>query len=466
MKLLFILFSIAMSGCMVGPQYQKPDSQLSEKWKNSIPSSSSSNQLWWKGLNQPKLDILIQEALDSNLDIQEAIARYNESVAFLKISDSNLYPTVNFNGAIGKYKQSENAGLGILSQFAPGVEREVDIGQLTIGATWELDFAGGLRQQKNAYLQNALSKAEETKAVQLLITSEVADAFISIASLKSMKSELDASIALLTQSEEIIRLKTELGEVSAQELLDIRSSLYQLKSKLPNYESQIEEQQNRLAVLIGKNPSDSHFDIEPLTIDYSISNPIAGLPADILRNRPDIKSAEFKLMATNAMIGANIAEYYPKVSLMGLIGQESNTFENLFQSSSNLFQRVIGIRWRLFDFGRIDSQINQAQAKNQEQLINYRKLVLKATADAETNLYSFSKSQEMLFRLREQKQSFDKSLAIVEKKYQIGEVSKFTLIQKRIEGKSIDENIFSTQMNRTKLAINCSRVLGGSISIK
>ena len=125
MKILFILFSILLSGCVVGPQYQKPDVGLSDKWKNSTSSKPIKDQVWWVGLNQPQLDQLIQEALSSNLDIQEAMARYNESVAFLKYADSNLYPNANLNGAIGKYKQSQNAGLGILSQFVPNVEREI-----------------------------------------------------------------------------------------------------------------------------------------------------------------------------------------------------------------------------------------------------------------------------------------------------------------------------------------------------
>ncbi len=457
--------SLSLSACVLGPSMQSPQPAMASQWRNPLPESTTprSTQPWWLALRQPGLNAVMQQALSENLDIQQAMARYTQATAYVQSANAALYPSANLNAAAGRIQQSQNAGLGILSRAVPGVEREVDIAQINLGASWELDFAGGLKQKKRAYQKHAEASADEVAAMRLLISAEVADAYLQIAGLQQARQHLANAITLNEQALNIVKLRVQLGETAEQDYQQQRSLWHQWRAQLPLLDSQIEQQRNRLAALQGHMASSHRDHIPMLGLNRQAEAPEQGLPGDLLRYRPDIRAAEARLTASHALIGATMAEYYPKISLSALLGQESNAFASLGQSQSTLFQRVIGLRWRLFDFGRVDAQVKQATAKHKEQWLAYQQLVIKATADAESTLFHFAKLLESEQQLQARKTAYAQTLQTAKQQLAVGEISQLTWLEKQVAAEHIDRQLAQTQLELVQAHIQVVRVLGATV---
>lgn len=396
MKRLALLPLTALAACTAGPNYAPPEVPVAPAWRAPVAPGQAQSQPWWKGFADPVLEQLQSEALTANLTIEQALARLDQARAVAGAASAARLPAAQVDGTAARAQQSLNSGLGQLSRYVPDLPRTVNSGNATLNGSWDLDFAGGLRRRQEAARASVDEAEAGVAAARLAVSAELAQAYFRLRTAEAQRIALGQMESLARERQRIMAARLAAGATSAAEAERTSAAAEQVAAALPETLAWIEAERARIAVLVGRSPS--------LPPDLSGSftaqtpDPVAGLPAAVLRARPDVAAAEARLVAANAAIGAAMAEYWPSLSLGGLIGFQSNRFGELFTGDSVAIQGAASLRWRLFDFGRIDAEVARAKGRNRELLAAYRETVLRATGDVETAHFALAASREALAR--------------------------------------------------------------------
>jgi NodT family efflux transporter outer membrane factor (OMF) lipoprotein len=395
-----LISTLLQSGCTVGPKYRPPSVQL-QPFHNApaiagraTGSATPPLDTWWTGFQDSELTRIIQRALDQNLDLQAAVARVEQARAVAKEAGAKRLPAGTLNAQSEAFRQSLESQVGRYAPVLPGFNRNQVYYDLNVGATWEADIFGGLRRGAQAATAEAQAAEAAHMGTRVSIVADAADAYFQIRGaqirIQLAKEQIDTDDHLVR----LVRQRKEAGIGSDRELAQAEALLSQAKATLPPLVIILESQLNRLDVLLGAQPGTYATELATAADIPTIpAISTAGPAPDLLRRRPDIIAAERHLAASNARIGQALAEYYPKISLAGLIGNESIAPGHLFKESTFQPSAVAGLRWRLFDFGRVDAEVRQARGANAEALLLYRNSVLRAAEDVEDAFNALSQSQ-------------------------------------------------------------------------
>lgn len=398
MRVLLALSTLALSACMSGPNYVRPSLPLADAFR-AAPNHASPGHAGaplWTMFHDPVLDRLEAKALTGNLSIASALDRLDQARTAVRGRVAALHPAGLLDGNAARLRQSENAGLGQLSRYtqaldqltdsgsSSGLARTVDNYQINSGVSWDIDFAGGLRRQAQAAHAKADAAAAGVEVARLTVSAELADAYLAYRGAANQVTVLDRLNTAAQARMAIMAARVRLGAVPASALDEARAEGMRTAGAVSLAQALRDAQANRIAVLIGQSPS-----LPVIELDGDAPVPVAdafgtGVPADLLRWRPDLIVAENKLAAANAQIGVALAEYYPHVTLSALFGFNSARLSNLFTGSSALVQGGGALRWRLFDFGRVDAQVKVSRGVAREALADYRSAVLRASEEVET----------------------------------------------------------------------------------
>jgi multidrug efflux system outer membrane protein len=353
-KIIFFLSLILLtSGCMVGPNYQRPQVDTPQTWRfEDKEAKDLANTAWWEQFKDPVLNELIQVALRENKDIQIAAARVEQFAGQYSTTRAALFPQVGAGASAGRQRVSELTGPTPLEgQGNPTFNNY----ELFLNAAWEIDLWGKLRRATEAARANLLSTEEARRTVILTLVSSVANSYIN---LRDFDKQLDITKQTAKNYKEgydIFKLRFQYGIVSEIEVSQAKSQYEQALANIPLFEKIISQQENALSVLLGRNPG-------PIprgkTIDELMPPAVpAGLPSDILVNRPDIRQAEQNLIAANANIGVAKALYYPSISLTGALGLASNDLSNLFKGPAKTWSWAVPLAAPIFTGGAIAGQV-------------------------------------------------------------------------------------------------------------
>ncbi|SDB59675.1 efflux transporter outer membrane subunit [Pseudomonas sp. NFACC13-1] len=389
--LAFLVSASLMTGCAVGPDYQRPDATLSDRFlgQSSVEQRAGTAQTrlttWWEGFGDPVLTDFINKALEQNLDLAQASARVAQARAGLGAANAALLPSGNISGQAARAYQSVETPLGQVLNSTPGYDRYGNTYSMDLGASWELDVFGGLRRGREAALAEYQASEAGAAATRLAVAAQTADTYIT---LRGLQARLDiANRQVKTQQDllEKVRLLYSKGLAASYQVRQTEGELAQVQATVPVLQTGLDAAMNALDVMLGTPPGTHR---PQLTETGSIPLPpqISGMgtPADLLRRRPDLIVAERRLAASNARIGEAVAEYYPKFSLSALLGSATTVSAgHLFSGGASQASGALGLRWRLFDFGRINAQIDQAKGQEAEALAAYRQSALRATEDVE-----------------------------------------------------------------------------------
>lgn len=389
--LLATAFSLALAACAVGPDYVKPAANMAPAFRHAAPATAASAptpalEVWWTYFNDPVLTHIIERALAQNLDLAAALARVEQARASARLSNAALLPIGSVNAQIAEQRQSLQSELGKLASSHPGYQRDATLYSGGVGASWEADLAGGLHRGQEADSAEAQAAEADHMGVRVTIAAEAADAYFRVRGAQTRMTLAEAELKADSDLLELVLLRLKEGMATEREQAQAEARLAQVKATLPPLRAEREVQLNRLDVLMGVQPGSYAAElVTPLT-EASIPPLAVSLkPEQLLRRRPDVIAAERRLAASNARIGVAIAEYYPKFSLSALLG-----FESLSSAtpSAASFQplALVGLRWRLFDFGRVDAEVARAKGANAEALAHYRQAMLLATEDVENAL--------------------------------------------------------------------------------
>lgn len=383
--------SVLLAGCAVGPRYTPPvmvqpsSFQAAPAVEGRVGGSDTTDLVaWWRSFNDPLLTSFVERGLAQNLDLQQASARVAQARAALKGTNAALLPSGQISGQVGENYQSRQTPLGRIGSAFPQFERSSETYELDLGASWEIDLFGGRDAARDAARADWQASQAGAVAARLSVAAQIADTYVAVRMLQARldvaRSQLDTQQRLV----DLVALQYRKGVAAELQLRQAEGALAQVRASVPALQNELDMTMNALDVLIGVQPGTTRAELTakaPIPTPPAIST--AGGPAALLRRRPDIIAAERSLAASNDRIGVAVAEYYPKFSLSGLLGTATTAAGGVFAGGATQASGVFGLRWRLFDFGRVDAEIKAAKGRNAEALAAYRLTVLRASQDVE-----------------------------------------------------------------------------------
>ena len=464
-----VLNAFGLAACAVGPDYRPPVVEAPATFigQRAIdarpgPPAGVHPDDWWEDFNDPLLTHLVREALTQNLDLAQAVARVRVARASLQSATAALLPSGDVTGSALRQRISIDTPVGEILSAQPGARRTVNTFEADLVAGWEIDLVGGLRRSRES--ASALYQAAriDVAAARLAVAAETADTYVTMrglqARLEIAKQQIDTQRRLLAT----VQLQFSKGVAAALQVRQAEGSLAEVEATMPALETDLDAALNSLDVLLGSQPGTHRAaltGVSPIPIAPAIASAVG--PADLIRRRPDLVVAERQLRASNARIGVALAEYYPKFSFSGLIGSAATQSGQLFTGNAGQSQGVLGLRWRLFDFGRVDAEVSAARGRHAEQLAAYRQSVLRATGDVENAFSALVNSELQERTLAGGEASLTQARDLSFAAYRSGVVS-------LIEVLDADSRLLSTrdararaQAQAARAAIASYRALGG-----
>lgn len=465
----YLMLALGLAGCSVGPDYHAPEPSLQPFHSGSGTVGTATTvdlSVWWNEFHDPALTVIVRRALAQNLDLAASLARVEQSRAVAQAAGAELYPTVDFNGSATQQRQSLQSPLGALGRNLPGYDRNQK--ELVAGTTasWEIDLAGGLRRGAAAASAEAQAAEAEHAGTRVTVVAEAADAYMQIrgyqARLAVAANQIETDEHLLA----LVNLRRRLGDVDEREVAQAQALLKQARASVPPLRIGLAAQLNRLDVLMGDQPGTGAVQMATAVAIPKlapVSDSIA--PADVLRRRPDIIAAERHLAAANERIGQAVADYYPKVSLSGALGFDSITGQHMF--TRDAFQPSIAglVRWRLFDFGKIDAEVAQAKGANAQALANYRQAVLKACEDVENALVTLSQTEQRNQEIADEVEALSRARDLSETAYKAGAIPLTDVLDANRQLLDARDGLSSTQADSARAAVSLFRAIGGGWEI-
>ncbi len=413
-----ILVLGCLAGCKVGPNYLAPSIPVKQEWSLSysprMMGQPANNAYWWLHFQDPILDQLIQQSLAENLTLQEAGQRIVEANARLGFATGNLFPqTQSLDGTFSKSRLSSNT-----ANFfeIPGIfEQNTRPENWRIGANtvWELDFWGRYRraiESADASLNASLANYAD---VQVILLSQVATSYIELRTYERRICLAKENLQVQLNTLKTVGLKKSAGLASDIDLAQAESNLGQTKALLPQLEIERRRTSHRLSVLLGRPPVDLANEIGFTGVVPQAPHNLAfGIPADLLRRRPDIRRAERELAAQCARIGIAETELYPHISLIGSIGYSSENLSDLTRPSSAVAILAPNFSWNLFNYRRLKNNIAAEQAIFEQKAIAYKQAVLVAQQEAENAqtayVYGFDRADSLIFSVNSAKRAVER----------------------------------------------------------
>jgi len=467
--LAFLPSVIVLTGCAVGPDYRPPEIALSARFlgqenvEHRVVQSTADLQAWWAAFDDPLLARFVTLALEQNLDIAQAAARVAQSRASLRLPDAALLPSANVTAHSARVYQSTETPLGQVLDSTRDFDRSGGAYEANLGVGWEIDMFGGLQRGREAARAEYEASEAGAIATRLSVAAQTADVYVTIRGLQ-------ARIAIARQQTEtrrqllaLVMLQHEKKIAAELQVNQAGGSLAQVEAQSPVLEAGLDSAMNALDVLLGVPPGTYRPELS-----RAASVPIApglaetGTPAEMIRRRPDLIVAERRLAAANARIGVAISEYYPKFSLGALLGSATAVSSgNLFTSGASQARGVLGLRWRLFDFGRVDAQIAAARGQEAEALAAYRLAVLRATEDVENAFSALVKREAQVGILTRGESSLARARENSLAAYEGGVVSLIEVLDADGNLLQVRDAKAQAQTEAARAAIASFRALGG-----
>jgi len=446
-----------LTACTVGPKYKRPPVTVPDAYRGLAPeagpqtSTSLADEKWWSVFQDPQLQALIREALSQNYDVRIAAARVLEAQAALGITRADQFPTIS----AGVSSSNERFAA---TRITPAFETSPT--QVNLSLFWELDFWGKFRKATEAARANLLATEWGQKAVMSSLVSNMASAYFQ---LLELDSEMQISRNSLASRKESLRLVEVRAQGGATSQLDVRQSeqlVYTAAAAIPDLERRIEQQENLISILLGKNPG-------PITRGKPlVENPIlptvpVGLPSSILERRPDIQSAEQQLIAANARIGVARAAYFPQISLTALAGYQSPALTDLFTGPAGFWSFGGQLVQPIFTGGKIRSNVRLTEAQQQEAVLFYQQSIQLAFREVSDSLIAYRKNQE--FRAQEEllTNSAQDATRLSDMRYRGGVTSYLEVLDSDTRYFDAQLGLAQAQLNERLALVQLYNTLGG-----
>ena len=469
LTLTFTAAAALLAGCKVGPNYQRPGMDVPEQWLSATRPSAPMG--WWANFNDPQLDSLIRRAVVANLDLRLAGSRIAEARALRTSAGSSLYPAVNTSGRYTRSRSSENlfsgggggdssSGGSTTGGFAlPG--EQSDLFAVGFDASWEIDLWGRVRRGVEAADADLQASIEGRRDAMVSVMAEVARNYVE---LRAFQKRLAITRENVEAQEKTLRLVEGRARAGVDRDFDVvrqRALVNTTTSQIPLLEGAIRQTQYQLAVLLGRTPGELIAELSPRELPRLPEAVPAGLPSDLLRRRADIRRAERELAAATARVGVATADLFPRISLTGSLGLQSDEFKNLFQGASRAWSIGPSVFWPLFDAGRIRANIAIQNARQEQALIGYQRSVLIALQDVESALIGYAKEQERRKVLGEAVTNNQRAVSLANERYQAGLESLISVLDAQRQLFAAQDSLVQSDRAVAENLVALYKALGG-----
>lgn len=446
------------SGCAVGPNYKRPVASVPDSYRGLTPeeaaktqAASIGDQKWWEIFQDEQLRSLIRTSLQQNYDVRIAASHILAAQAQLGITRADQFPTVNGGAGISDNRSAK-------SKFLPAFEEST--GNVGLSVVWELDFWGKYRRATEAARANLLASEWARQEVLATLVASVAGGYFQ---LRALDLELEISKRTLASRQESLRLTQSLADHGSTSLLDVRQAeqlVFTAAAEVPALEQQIEQQENFISTLLGKNPADVPRG-QKLTEQAQPPEVPAGLTSSLLERRPDIREAEGQLVAANAQIGVARAAYFPQISLSGSGGFQSAALTNLFSGPAGTWNFGASLAQPIFTAGRLRSNVRLAEAQQQTAVLFYQQTIQGAFRGVSDALIAYRKSRE--FRAQEELlfQSAQDAAHLSHLRYNGGVTGYLEVLTNETNSFSAELALVQARLNELLALVQLYEALGG-----
>lgn len=445
------------SGCAVGPNYKRPVVSVPDSYRGptseaaKTETASIGDQKWWEIFQDEQLRSLIRTALQQNYDVRIAAARILAAQAQVGITRADQFPNVNAGAGISDNRSAK-------SKFLPAFEGST--GNVALSAAWELDFWGKYRRATEAARANLLASEWARQEVLATLVANVAGAYFQ---LRALDLELEISKRTLASRQESLRLTQFLADHGSTSLLDVRQAeqlVFTAAAEVPALEQQIEQQENFISTLLGKNPADVPRG-QKLTEQAQPPEVPAGLTSSLLERRPDIREAEQQLITANAEIGVARAAYFPQISLSGSGGFQSAALTNLFSGPTGTWNFGAALAQPIFTAGKLRSNVRLAEAQQQAALLFYQQTIQGAFRSVSDALIAYRKTRE--FRAQEESlfQSAQDAAHLSHLRYNGGVTGYLEVLTNETNAFSAELGLVQARLNELLALVQLYEALGG-----
>jgi outer membrane protein, multidrug efflux system len=455
-----VILILIMSGCAtVGPDYHTPMMTAGSEWRNDLKDDPAAGEtdhrtltVWWTSFQDPELNSLIERAVAGNLDLKKAQARIREARARRGLAAGGLYPALDATGSGSRSRSSEETGTGAT----------VDLYSIGFDALWEVDLFGGQRRSVEASQASLESSRIGREDILVSLLAEVAANYIEVRTYQARLATAEKNLNSQGETYQLILWRNEAGLVDELSVQQSRYALENIRSQIPALRTGLEEALNRIAILLGEQPGQVHRELtERKPIPITPLNLAVGVPADVLRRRPDIRRAERDLAAQTAKIGAATADLYPKITLSGSIGLEALNLDKLFSYGSRKIIGGLGFSWPIFHAGAIRQNIEIQTALQEQALIGYEAAVLNALGEVENALVAYAEEFNRNQSLIETVQAAQWVLELTQDKFEAGLTDFGHVLEAQIPVWSFQDQLQISNGNRAASLVRLYKTLGG-----
>lgn len=471
--------AILATSCTVGPDYHPPQTSVPDNWLESAATAPAGAvgdlAQWWRGFNDERLNRLIERALQGNLDLQAAKTRVLASRAQRDAADAESWPSVNASSAFQRQRISPNALLGALGSIQGGGQSKngllstlgpigtpFNLFQAGFDSSWELDLFGGIRRQQEAAEANAEAMVESLRDIQVSLAAEVARAYLE---LTALNCRLGIAEDRVKTQREIQRLAEAAYREGMATVLDVQRTTAELEtaeSAVAPIAAQVKNTRHALALLSGLEPGALETELADVQANIPVPPAIQpGLPADLLRRRPDIRQAERTVASASASIGAAVAELFPKLSLTGAVGFQSQELSNFTSLSSGFYGFGPRLSLPIFQAGRLSANVKAQEARHQEALAAYNKSVLAALREVEDSLATVQGEQNRRLALEQAEQSARRAAETAQAFYAEGEADLSSVLDSRRVWHNAREQLAQSRLAWAATHVALYKALGG-----
>ncbi|MBN9662982.1 MAG: efflux transporter outer membrane subunit [Acidobacteria bacterium] len=389
---------LGLAGCALGPDYKRPDVSVPKGFRVPDPQPAASDAAsladapWFEVFQDEQLQRLIREALVSNYDLRDAVARVDAARAVAGITRSYQFPNAGVSGAINFNRLSRNGATALSPNILPEQNRTFGSAALNL-LSFEVDLWGKYRRATEAARAELLGAEENRKTVATVLVSDLATAYLTLRELDYALEISERTLATRRDSLQLVQARQGGGVATLLDLRQAEQLVETAAQAIPVLKQQIEQTENRISLLVAKNPDSvvrgRSFNEQTLPPEVP-----PGLPSSLLERRPDIRAAEQLLVSANARIGVAKAAYFPQLTLTGVLGGQSTQLANLFTGPSAAWSLVPQVTQPIFTAGRLKNNVRLAEAQRQGALIHYEKTIQTAFTEVSNALIAHRRMRE------------------------------------------------------------------------
>lgn len=458
----FALATVILSGCTVGPDYQRPAAPMAssfkeaQEWKISQPQKVNDDPSWWSIFNDPVLDQLEREVSVSSQNILQAEAAYRGALAVSDSANAALFPTIGVSAGVSRAKQSASLGAG---RSVSGVVNDFSLGEQ---ASWAPDIWGKLRRSLEAANASAEASADQLAAARLTSQAALAGDYFALRGADELQRLLDSTVLAYEKSLTITRNQYRAGTTAKSDVDQAETQLESTRSQALAVRVTRAQLEHAIAVLLGKPPA--QFSLAPVEGLPPAPDLPLSLPSTLLERRPDIASAERQMAAANAKIGVAIAAYYPDLTLSASTSNNASMIGNLLNASNNVWSFGPSLSETLIDFGARDAQVAQARAAFDEQVAAYRQTVLTALQQVEDDLIAITQLSREATVENRAVISASEAEKLIFNQYRAGTVAYTSVVTAQTAALTARQSALTIHQSQLTSAVALLQALGGGWS--